>query len=581
MFSYTISKLNSFGIIDEKQLADLSAVIELTKWVKDGNVIPYFVWCLRDFMLDYKQYNNSDDYMENVLNIANYDQNSEKYQSRKNFTNFFKDRGCLFFVRPVNDEKKIRNLEEQEYDSLRPEFKNSIQLFKERVMGHLKPKRYNNKILNGSSFAKLITEIITSFNDAKTPEISSSVERILEGEKKELILRFKKEVDDYLDEFKGKPEAEASNVIPYFWQRVYEYGEKKHDKELCTNVFSEILEHLIKVIREKEYQSNAQVLTILDKKLESLINNSNENTAEFKAKIPGIISELGLTDTKLPVDFVYNKLVKRLLQRQEKDIHELNKTHNFDLEEKEKDLEAEKEKKRSMEKFMKEQKSLADEYNRKIENYQNLLKTKNNQLNDLRNVDNNEQTLLNQLAFYEEKINKLEQENKDLRLKGNKPLMNKSLLEESLIEQLDTLDISGEKASQLKEYFEYLKEEVLKENSYLNERVEFMGKEIEELKIQNMDIAEKDKKIKEMENMITKLRNTRNSFNDNDVKLATYIADNKRLKAERINYLYVIKEICKCLKKKKNHQVRNALSMLEEDDSQEIEATLKEFKVKY
>ena len=81
MFSYTISKLNSFGIIDEKQLADLSAVIELTKWVKDGNVIPYFVWCLRDFMLDYKQYNNSDDYMENVLNIANYDQNSEKYQS--------------------------------------------------------------------------------------------------------------------------------------------------------------------------------------------------------------------------------------------------------------------------------------------------------------------------------------------------------------------------------------------------------------------------------------------------------------------------------------------------------------------
>ena len=531
-------------------------------------------------MLDYKQYNNSDDYMENVLNIANYDPSSEKYQSRKNFTSFFKDRGCLFFVRPVNDEKKIRNLEEQDYDSLRPEFKNSIQLFKERVMGHLKPKRYNNKILNGSSFAKLINDIIGSFNDSKTPEIVSSVERILESEKKELIFKFKKEVDEYLDTHKGKPEAEAGIAVDYFWNRVYDLGVKKHDKELCGNVFSEILEHLLKTIREKEYQSNAQVLTLLDKKLESLINNSNEKVEEFKTKIPSIISELGMADSKLPVDFLYNKIVKRLLQRQEKDVYELNKAHNFDLEEKEKDLEAEKEKKRSMEKFMKEQKNLVDEYNRKIENYQNLLKTKNNQLNNLRSVDNNEQTLLNQLTFYEEKISKLEQENKDLRLKGNKPL-NKSLLEDSILGQLDTLDISGEKATQLKEYFDYIKEEVLKENSYLGERVEFMGKEIEELKIQNMDLDEKDKKIQELENMITKLRNTRNSFNDSDVKLAMFIADNKRLKAEKINFFYAIKEICKCLKKKKNHQVKNALSMLEENDAQEIEAVLKEFKVKY
>ena len=47
----------------------MSTVIELTKWVKDGNVIPYFLWCLRDFVLDYKGYDDSDDYLNNVISV--------------------------------------------------------------------------------------------------------------------------------------------------------------------------------------------------------------------------------------------------------------------------------------------------------------------------------------------------------------------------------------------------------------------------------------------------------------------------------------------------------------------------------
>lgn len=42
---------NNFGVIDEKELSEVAAVIQLTKWVKEGNVVPYFLWCLRDFVL--------------------------------------------------------------------------------------------------------------------------------------------------------------------------------------------------------------------------------------------------------------------------------------------------------------------------------------------------------------------------------------------------------------------------------------------------------------------------------------------------------------------------------------------------
>lgn len=43
--------LTSFSVIDEKELSELTAVISLTKWVKEGDAVPSFLWCLRDFTL--------------------------------------------------------------------------------------------------------------------------------------------------------------------------------------------------------------------------------------------------------------------------------------------------------------------------------------------------------------------------------------------------------------------------------------------------------------------------------------------------------------------------------------------------
>lgn len=88
---------------------------------------------------------------------------------RKLFTDFFKERGCLFFVRPLNDEKQIRNIDKLNIDDLRVEFRKAVNVFKERVHNKLKPKRYNGKVLNGKSFIGLIKEILESFNSNKIP----------------------------------------------------------------------------------------------------------------------------------------------------------------------------------------------------------------------------------------------------------------------------------------------------------------------------------------------------------------------------------------------------------------------------
>lgn len=99
---------------------------------------------------------------------------------RKAFTEFFKDRGCLFFVRPVNDEKKLRSIEKLEFEDLRSEFRKAINIFKERVHNKLKPKKYNGKVLTGKSFANLIKEILENFNSNKIPHVKDSIERIFE-----------------------------------------------------------------------------------------------------------------------------------------------------------------------------------------------------------------------------------------------------------------------------------------------------------------------------------------------------------------------------------------------------------------
>lgn len=530
-------------------------------------------------MLDYKQYQSSDDYMENVINVKNYEPNTERYRTRKNFTDFFKDRGCLFFVRPVHDERMIRNLEEAKMDDLRPEFRTAVSSFKERVMGHLKPKRFNNKILNGSSFARLIDEILAAFNDNKVPEIVSSVERIMQEEQKELLVTLDKKIHEFVAKNKDRIEEAYKEGCAWLWKEVYEIGIRKHDAELCSAVFGQTLASLFKLLEQEEKSSNASVLQEFDTAIESLVTNSNNNLENFKPAITGLFDQYKINDLKIKGKFFRDKVLNRVIDRYQQETQSQISKFKSEIEEREKDIEAERQKKENLNKFIKDQKSVIDDYNRKIDKFQDLIKQKNSEVETLKNVSNNEQALLNQLAIYEERIARLEKDNRDIQLKGSKAL-NQSLIQSGLFDQIDGLQLTGEKAQQLKDYFEYLKEEVLKENAFLNEKVEMLLLENDQLKIQSVETAEKDKMILELKDAVAKLQSKRGPSNNMEQQVAVLIAESKRLKAEKMNFYYVIKELTKSLKKKK-HQLRNALSMLTEEDLTEVDAVLQEFKITY
>jgi len=151
-------------------------------------------------MLDIEGYSSSDDYLENILATKDLDPSDEKYRIRKTLNEFFRERNCQFFVRPVNDENRLRVIETLKPSELRPQFTESLETFKHTVFSHLKPKKINDRILNGTTFIKLMKDILSAFNSKKVPEITSSIERIFENERREVLESTKAFIDAFVKE---------------------------------------------------------------------------------------------------------------------------------------------------------------------------------------------------------------------------------------------------------------------------------------------------------------------------------------------------------------------------------------------
>ncbi len=134
---------NSMKNIDENAVESLSLLINFAKNIEsklDGVEnytmnFPKFLWVLRDFALDLKDKNDKKitptQYLENSLEINDESDDTEtlrKNEIRKLLKMFFKDRDCYTLVRPLTDEKKLRNIDKIPTNELRPEFVNQMEI---------------------------------------------------------------------------------------------------------------------------------------------------------------------------------------------------------------------------------------------------------------------------------------------------------------------------------------------------------------------------------------------------------------------------------------------------------------------
>eukprot|EP00828_Plagiopyla_frontata_P047459 TRINITY_DN8778_c0_g1_i2.p3 TRINITY_DN8778_c0_g1~~TRINITY_DN8778_c0_g1_i2.p3 ORF type:complete len:194 (+),score=48.79 TRINITY_DN8778_c0_g1_i2:273-854(+) len=125
------------------------------------------------------------EYMENCL-TPNFNQTGQEADQRNairmGIINYFKERSCYCLVRPVEDERQLRNIEELPYDKIRLKFREQLENLINDTYLKLRPKMINHEAIKGTNFADLIFYYVEAINNYAIPSILSTFERVIEKE---------------------------------------------------------------------------------------------------------------------------------------------------------------------------------------------------------------------------------------------------------------------------------------------------------------------------------------------------------------------------------------------------------------
>lgn len=146
---------------------------------------PDFLWVVRDFTLKLQEEGRKmtpRDYFESALKHQPpmTEEIVQKNRIRTLLSTFFPARDCVTMVRPLNDENLLRDLINQPYDSLRPEFLEQMTVLKSKVFSSLKPKKMMSNLLNGTMLVSLAQNYIDAFNSGSSPVIATVWDRVME-----------------------------------------------------------------------------------------------------------------------------------------------------------------------------------------------------------------------------------------------------------------------------------------------------------------------------------------------------------------------------------------------------------------
>lgn len=205
---------NSMKNIDENAIENLALVINFAKKIQSkfkdldsyANNFPSFLWVLRDFALELIDANgkklSSSQYLENALKMhedcsPNDFETQKKNEIRKLLQQFFKERDCFTLVRPVNDEKKLRVIDELELSEIRPEFLGQMQELVDKVFYGLRPKIVQGSFLNGKTYLELTRLYVDALNNNSLPDVKTSWKLVVENQMQEI---FDKSINYYTEE---------------------------------------------------------------------------------------------------------------------------------------------------------------------------------------------------------------------------------------------------------------------------------------------------------------------------------------------------------------------------------------------
>ena len=148
------------GVIDERAISNLSLAAELTRNIEmkltEGNekrdaianITPKFMWVLKDFSLELIDESGreitSNDYLEDSLDPSKVVEREAGGKSaikiREAIIKLFRQRECMVFVRPMDDEAQLQRPNSLKLKNMRPEFVSQFKIFKSKIFTECPPK---------------------------------------------------------------------------------------------------------------------------------------------------------------------------------------------------------------------------------------------------------------------------------------------------------------------------------------------------------------------------------------------------------------------------------------------------------
>ena len=115
-------------------------------------------------------------YLENALLPAKglSDTVEQKNRIRRLLKHFFKERDAFAFVRPLEDERGLQNLETMDTSQLRPEFVSQVQQLRKIAFRKVRPKMLNGHNINGEMFLGLAEAYTQAINTGSVPSIEGA-----------------------------------------------------------------------------------------------------------------------------------------------------------------------------------------------------------------------------------------------------------------------------------------------------------------------------------------------------------------------------------------------------------------------
>ncbi len=203
---------NSMKNIDENAIESLALVINFAKKIQSSfkdldsysNNFPSFLWVIRDFALELVDANGkkltSSQYLENALKMHEDSKDEDsirKNEIRKLLQLIFKERDCFTLVRPVNDEKKLRLIDQLPIADIRSEFLSQMEELVSRVFNGIRPKLVQGSFVNGKTYLELVKMYVEALNNNSIPDVKTSWKLVVESQMEQI---FEKSLNYYTEE---------------------------------------------------------------------------------------------------------------------------------------------------------------------------------------------------------------------------------------------------------------------------------------------------------------------------------------------------------------------------------------------